>query len=69
MYLPGGFGVNPLRPINTSYIPRSELPPHLESLFNPRPPLPFLKVPQKPKCRPYTGLSNYMDLFEEGDPP
>lgn len=69
MYLPGGFGVNTGRAPTGTYMPRPELPPHLQSLFNPRPPLPFLKVPLKPKCRPYTGVVNYIDLFEEGDPP
>jgi U1 small nuclear ribonucleoprotein len=50
-------------------MPKPELPPHLQSLFNPRPPLPFIKAPIKPKCRPYTGLADYIDMLEEGEPP
>lgn len=57
-----------MRPPSASYVPRADLPPHLQSLFNPRPPLPFMKVPIKPKCRSYTGLSEYVDLFEEAPP-
>ena len=59
----------PFRPPSTTYMPKPELPPHLQSLFNPRPPLPYVKVPIKPKCRPYNGLADYVDMFEEGDPP
>lgn len=59
----------PFRPPSTTYMPKPELPPHLQSLFNPRPPLPYVKVPVKPKCRPYTGLADYVDMLEEGEPP
>ncbi|CAG9313258.1 unnamed protein product [Blepharisma stoltei] len=69
MFAPGGLPMAPFRPPSTSYMPRPELPPHLQSLFNPRPPLPFMKVPVKPKCRPLTGIAEYVDLFEEGDAP
>ena len=67
--MPGGLPMAPFRPPSTSYMPRPELPPHLQSLFNPRPPLPFLKVPLKPKCRSYEGIADYVDLMEEGPPP
>lgn len=69
MFAPGGLPMAPFRPPSTSYMPRPELPPHLQSLFNPRPPLPFMKVPVKPKCRSLTGIAEYADLFEEADPP
>ena len=59
----------PFRPPSTTYMPKPELPPHLQSLFNPRPPLPYVKVPIKAKCRPYNGLADYVDMFEEGEPP
>jgi len=62
------FSFAAVRPPSASYVPRADLPPHLQSLFNPRPPLPFLKVPLKPKCRAYAGLSEYVDLFEEAPP-
>ena len=62
------FSFAAVRPPSASYVPRADLPPHLQSLFNPRPPLPFMKVPLKPKCRSYTGLSEYVDLFEEAPP-
>jgi U1 small nuclear ribonucleoprotein 70kDa len=69
MFIPGGPSMAPFRPPSTTYMPKPELPPHLQSLFNPRPPLPYVKVPVKPKCRPYNGLADYVDMFEEGDPP
>ena len=69
MFIPGGPAMAPFRPPNTTYMPKPELPPHLQSLFNPRPPLPYVKVPIKPKCRPYNGLADYVDMLEEGDPP
>lgn len=68
MYFPGGMPYTPSRTPSTSYMPRPELPPHLQSLFNPKPPLPFVKVPLKPKCRPYTGLAEYVDLFDQAAP-
>jgi U1 small nuclear ribonucleoprotein len=46
-------------------MPKHQLPPHLQTLFNPRPPLPFLKPPAKNKCRAYAGIAEYVDLFEE----
>mmetsp|Transcript_27593 Transcript_27593/g.49768 ORF Transcript_27593/g.49768 Transcript_27593/m.49768 type:complete len:183 (-) Transcript_27593:2812-3360(-) len=54
-----------MRSPTASYMPKHQLPPHLQTLFNPRPPLPFLKPPLKSKCRPYTGIAEYVDLFEE----
>lgn len=69
MFIPGGPSMAPFRPATTTYVPKPELPPHLQSLFNPRPPLQYVKVPIKPKCRPYTGLADYVDMFEEGEPP
>jgi U1 small nuclear ribonucleoprotein 70kDa len=69
MFIPGGPSMAPFRPTSTTYMPKPELPPHLQSLFNPRPPLPFIKAPIKPKCRAYTGLADYVDMFEEGEPP
>lgn len=69
MFIPGGPSMAPFRPPSTTYMPKPELPPHLQSLFNPRPPLPYVKVPIKSKCRPYNGLADYIDMFEEGDPP
>ena len=68
MYFPGGMPYTPSRTPSTSYMPRPELPPHLQSLFNPKPPLPFVKVPLKPKCRSYTGLAEYVDLFDQAPP-
>ena len=64
-----GSGLSQPHAPSTTYMPRPELPPHLQSLFNPRPPLPFMKVPVKPKCRDYSGLSDYIDHFEEQKPP
>lgn len=69
MFIPGGPSMAPFRPPSTTYMPKPELPPHLQSLFNPRPPLPFAKVPIKPKCRSYTGLADHVDMLEEGEPP
>ena len=69
MFIPGGPSMAPFRPATTTYVPKPELPPHLQSLFNPRPPLQYLKAPIKPKCRSYTGLAEYIDMFEEGEPP
>ncbi|OMJ79130.1 hypothetical protein SteCoe_20921 [Stentor coeruleus] len=69
MFIPGGPSMAPFRPPSTTYMPKPELPPHLQSLFNPRPPVPYVKVPIKPKCRPYTGLADYVDMLEEGEPP
>lgn len=54
-----------MRAPTASYMPKHQLPPHLQTLFNPRPPLPFLKPPLKSKCRPYAGIAEYVDLFEE----
>lgn len=65
MFNPGGLPMAPIKPPSTSYMPRPELPSHLQSLFNPRPPLTFMKVPAKSKCRPYTGVADYLELFEE----
>ncbi|KAF0988473.1 hypothetical protein HZS_4287, partial [Henneguya salminicola] len=44
------------------------LPPNLLSLFFPREPLPFKVPPKKNKCpkaKNYTGISAYLDYFDE----
>jgi U1 small nuclear ribonucleoprotein len=43
----------------------SHLPPSLLSLFAPRPPLPYLPQPEKLKCPPYSGVSDYLDILRE----
>merc|ERR1711966_342520 len=47
------------------------LPPPILALFQPRPPLPFLKPVAKGKCRPLDSMAQYVDLFEakEETPP
>ena len=49
------------------------MPPHINILFRARPPLDFIKKPEKQKCRPYDGVNdtfrNYMNLFEKEAPP
>merc|ERR1712070_827666 len=41
------------------------LPPPILALFQPRPPLPFLKPVVKGNCRPLDGMAQYVELFEE----
>jgi len=45
------------------------LPPNLLVLFAPRDPIPFLpppdKLPHEKKTRGYTGVSNFLNVFED----
>jgi nucleoside-diphosphate-sugar epimerase len=69
MYFPGGMPYTPSRTPSTSYMPRPELPPHLQSLFNPKPPLPFVKVPLKPKAKVPDTLSGLLVAEKTWDSP
>lgn len=40
------------------------IPPHLEHLFQARPPLNFIAPIEKKKPQPYTGLSSFVNFFE-----
>ncbi len=48
---------------------RPDYPLHIQMLFTARPPLPYLKPPLKPKCRPLdpivTPVTDYLQKFEE----
>lgn len=43
----------------------SFLPPTILQLFSPRPPLPFIPVPEKAPMINFTGLANIVDKFED----
>jgi len=43
------------------------LPPPILALFQPRPPLPFLKAVVKRECRPLDGMAHCVQFFEEKD--
>ena len=49
------------------------MPPHINILFRARPPLEFIKKPEKQICRSYDGVNdtfrNYKALFEKEAPP
>ncbi|ANQ09010.1 U1 small nuclear ribonucleoprotein [Plasmodium coatneyi] len=45
------------------------MPPHILILFQARPPLSFHKPIQKKKHEPYSGISEYVNLFEDKEPP
>src|SRR6056297_3127844 len=41
----------------------------MRAMFEPRPPVEFLRLAPKPPPRPYTGISQYVGLFETDEPP
>ena len=45
------------------------MPPHINILFRARPPLDFIRMPDKKRCRSYDGVNdqfrNYKDLLEK----
>jgi len=43
------------------------LPPAILALFQPRPPLDFLKPMTKAKCRAFDGIASFMDDFEKAE--
>ncbi|KJP87965.1 hypothetical protein AK88_02399 [Plasmodium fragile] len=45
------------------------MPPHILTLFQARPPLTFHKPIQKKKHEAYSGISEYVNLFEDKEPP
>lgn len=67
---PGFFGIPPSR---LGFVCKPDMPPHINILFRARPPLDFIKKPEKQRCRSYDGVNdsfrNYKDLFEKEDPP
>eukprot|EP00602_Paraphysomonas_sp_CaronLab_P007301 CAMPEP_0185035296 /NCGR_PEP_ID=MMETSP1103-20130426/26413_1 /TAXON_ID=36769 /ORGANISM="Paraphysomonas bandaiensis, Strain Caron Lab Isolate" /LENGTH=354 /DNA_ID=CAMNT_0027572309 /DNA_START=43 /DNA_END=1108 /DNA_ORIENTATION=+ len=48
--------------------PLSDLPPNMKMMFEPRPPLPHKPPMTKRKMPPYTGISQYIPLFEKETP-
>jgi hypothetical protein len=54
-------------------VAKQDMPHHLSILFRARPPLEYREPIEKGKCKPLRGLldgfRDYMNLFEEGEPP
>jgi hypothetical protein len=69
-YKLGFLGIPPSR---LGFVCKPDMPPHINILFRARPPLDFIKKPEKGICRPYEGINdtfrNYRDLFEKDGPP
>jgi len=49
--------------------PLMELPPNLKLMFEPLAPLEFKPPENKPNLPPYSGVSQYVSLFETNSPP
>jgi len=47
----------------------AHLPPHFKAMFEPRPPVDFKAPISKRKMPPYSGISQFVDQFETGNPP
>jgi len=45
----------------------AHLPPSLQALFAPRPPIPFLPPISKRNCKPFEGVAQYLKEFEDPD--
>ena len=45
------------------------MPPHIRATFMPAPPLKPLPIPKNKRKKAWTGMSQYMHLFEKEPPP
>ncbi len=62
-----------LQPSTLGFVAAQDMPHHLSILFRARPPLDHAQPLEKGKCKPLRGLidgyRDFLDMFEDGEPP